>query len=158
MKTFFPLLLLASTSLVVSSEESHASRFRRVSKSKSKSKSKGSLMTDSSWDDAQVLCRMLKAFELSGQYENNEKENEGRLWHELCDDFDSLDIFLCPNQSQVSNICSYEKDNFNRAVKEHYCQPLFEGLQEEEASSCIKYCGNYVGRANCCDFECSYGS
>jgi hypothetical protein len=126
-------------------------------------------------------CRILQAFNLLGRHENNDRDLPGLNWDTLCDDTESLDVFLCPHPDTVQNeICSHRRPYLNPAVKQYYCQPLAEELEKaltkdntyfyseedyklgEEAmiakavADCLRDCTNYVAspRGACCDLTC----
>jgi hypothetical protein len=76
----------------------------------------------------------------------------------ICDEFDILDIFLCPDEDagDVADICAQEDPESNNAVYQAYCKQLFATLSEERAGDCSQWCTNYVSRTrgDCCAWDC----
>jgi hypothetical protein len=103
-----------------------------------------------------ILCDILQAFNNMGRDENNDQSTP-LDWASLCDDFDPVDSYLCPNLDQLSEICAHPKPYLNPAVKENYCEPMFASISDSTAQTmCTRMCINYVSksRGNCCDLEC----
>jgi hypothetical protein len=94
-------------------------------------------------EEAETLCLMFETFDNVG----------GK---NACDDFDPLDVFLCPDDDAVEDICDENKPHKNKAVKSTYCEPLFEDLEEGRADNCTMYCTGYVSKKkdDCCDLAC----
>ncbi len=54
---------------------------------------------------AELTCNMLETFDNMGRDENN-LLGGGLAWDPLCDDFDPLDDYLCPQGEFLDDICS----------------------------------------------------
>ncbi|CAB9499727.1 expressed unknown protein [Seminavis robusta] len=101
-----------------------------------------------------TICNVLQVFDNMGRGENR----DGALnWPRLCDDFESVDPYLCPSGSEIDAICSHINPQLNQATKIHYCSPLFDDLPDGAGKDkCVRICINYVSknRGNCCGFDC----
>jgi hypothetical protein len=107
-----------------------------------------------------VVCDMFSTFDNMGRGENNDPSTP-LDWPSLCDDFESLDPYLCPSGGDLNAICSHPKPQLNPSVKLNYCEPLFRDMSNSATkNACIRMCINYVSKAegNCCAFECAPGS
>lgn len=78
-------------------------------------------------------------------------------WTTLCDDFQPLDKYVCPNNEQVQHICEHSGAYFVPGVRFNYCRPLFETIEDEDLrEACERWCINYVAKdqGDCCRFTC----
>ena len=107
-----------------------------------------------------VVCDMFSTFDNMGRGENNDPSTP-LDWPSLCDDFESLDPYLCPSGGDLNAVCSHPKPQLNPSVKLNYCEPLFSDMSNSATKdACVRMCINYVSKAegNCCGFECAPGS
>lgn len=103
--------------------------------------------------DNEVVCDMLQAFERNGRDENQLGDMPD--WPPLCDDFESIDKYVCP--SSFEQICSHSRPHLNPAVRINYCEPLFAGMEDlDRRDECTHFCINFVSqdRGGCCDIQC----
>ena len=107
---------------------------------------------------AVLACMVLETFDHMGRRENNDRSIAGLSWELLCDDFESVDELICPTDEAVDGICSHKNPHLNPAVKEFWCIPVFEVIEDGDLrAECIKHCVNYVSnaRGDCCGLSCA---
>jgi hypothetical protein len=97
--------------------------------------------------EAEVICLLFETF--------NKFDPPRGL---VCDEFDPLDTFLCPDEEagDVADICAQENPDSNNAVYQAYCKQLFVTVSDERAADCAQWCTNYVSRqrGDCCAWDC----
>ena len=104
-----------------------------------------------------ALCDMWEVFNEMGRHENRDLNNPH--WSSLCDDFESLDKYLCPPRELVEEaICTHTRPYLDPAVRTRYCQPLTSYIVDHDSfrDKCVSWCTNYVShaRGNCCEIGC----
>ena len=107
-----------------------------------------------------VLCDFWQVLNHLGRNENNPDVSAPTDWSTLCDDFTSLNPYLCPTPEHTADICAHPHPQLDPAVLEEFCEPVLAPLKVGKDGGvhdeCVRICVNYVSqdRGNCCALEC----
>ncbi|KAL7571255.1 hypothetical protein ACA910_008910 [Epithemia clementina (nom. ined.)] len=104
------------------------------------------------------LCHMWEVFHNMGRRHEN-RHGDGFEWHDLCNDFEPLNGWLCPPEDIVANdICHHPRPHLSTAVRTLYCRPLTSFIIDNDSyrDKCERWCTNYVSQdlGHCCGISC----
>lgn len=97
-----------------------------------------------------VVCELFQTFDNIGHDKNGAST--------LCDDFESLNIYLCPLDNDLGAICNHHHSELNPAVEHNFCEPVFSDMDDgTKKDECVSMCISYVSKAeaDCCAFDCA---